>query len=74
MTPLISFVDENDLHHINWDAKVHDFIDKDNKELDLSSVAFLLPSNVLADIKSIPISSSPRFSHDGSFTLELATG
>ena len=24
ITPLISFVDENDLHHLNWDAKVHD--------------------------------------------------
>ena len=27
MTPLISFVDENNLHFINRDAKVHEFID-----------------------------------------------
>ena len=80
MTPLISFVDENDLHYINWDAKVNYFIDQDSKELNLSLIASLLPSNVLADIKLVPISSSPiedmliwGFSHDSSFTLKLAT-
>ena len=50
MTPLIYFVDDNDLHHINLHAKVHNFIDQDNKEWNLNSVASLLPSNVLADI------------------------
>ena len=26
MLPLMSFVDENNLHYIDWDAKVHDFL------------------------------------------------
>ena len=31
MTPLISFVDESNLHFINQDAKVHEFIDQETK-------------------------------------------
>ena len=35
MTPLISFVDENNLHFINGDTKVHEFIDQETKEWNL---------------------------------------
>ena len=31
MTPLISFVDENNLHFINRDAKVYEFINQETK-------------------------------------------
>ena len=80
MSPLISFVDENHLHYINWYAKVYDFINQDFKEQNLQSISSILPLNVLADIKAIPIPSSPlcdrifwEFSQDGKFTLKLAT-
>ena len=32
MLSIMSFVDENNLHYINWDAKVHDFINEDTNE------------------------------------------
>ena len=32
MTPLISFMGENNFHFINKDAKVHEFIDQKTKE------------------------------------------
>ena len=48
MSLLIFFVDENILHLINWEAKVHDFIDHVRKEWDLHSIVVCLPSNVLA--------------------------
>ena len=80
MTPLILFMDENNLHLINRDVKTHDFIDQETKEWNLHAIVSLLPSNVLADIKAIPI---PLFcledkviwgfSQDDNFTLRLAT-
>ena len=59
MSPLISFVDENNMQYINWDAKVHEFIDHDKKEWNLHSIVVFLPSNVLANIKVVPIPASP---------------
>ena len=59
MTPLISFVDENNLHFINRDAKVHEFINQETKERNLRSIVSLLPSNGLEDIKAIPIPFPP---------------
>lgn len=58
MGPLTSFMDENNLHHINWDAKVDEFIDQHGNECDLSCISSLLPSNVISDIKTIPIPST----------------
>ena len=58
MSLLISFVDENGWQFINLDTKVHEFIDHD-KEWNLHSITTLFPSNVLADIKAVPIPSSP---------------
>ena len=49
MSLFIFFVDENILL-INWEAKMHDFIDHVKKEWDLRSIVVCLPSNVLADI------------------------
>ena len=59
MWPLISFVDENHLHFINWEAKVYDFINQDSKEWNLQSISSILSLSVLADIKVISIPSSP---------------
>ena len=59
MTPLISFVYENNLRFINRDAKVHEFINQETKEWNLRSIVSLLPSNGLADIKAIPIAFPP---------------
>ena len=80
MTPPISFVDENNLHIIIRDAKVHDFIDQDTKIWNLHSIGSLLPSNILAYIKVIPIPFSHiedkviwGYSQDGNFTLRSAT-
>ena len=79
MLPLSSFVDKNSRQVINWDTKVHDLIDQD-KEWNLHSINKLLPTDVLADIKAVPIPSSPLedrfgwgFSQDGTFTLKSAT-
>ena len=58
MLPLSSFVDKNSRQVINWDTKVHDLIDQD-KEWNLHSINKLLPTDVLADIKAVPIPSSP---------------
>ena len=55
MIPLILFMDENNLHLINRDVKTHDFIDQETKEWNLHAIVSLLPSNVLVDIKAIPI-------------------
>ena len=38
---------------------MYDFINQYNKEWNLSSLASLLPSNVVTNIKAIPIPSSP---------------
>ena len=80
MTPLISFVDENNLHFINRDAKVHEFIDQETKEWNLRSIVSFLHSNVLADIKAILIPFSPiedkviwDYSQDGNFNLGSTT-
>ena len=80
MLPLISFVDENHLHYINWDAKVYDFINQDSKEWNLQSISSILPLNVLSDIKAILIPSCPLCdrifwgsSQDGKSTLKSAT-
>ena len=59
MSPLISFVDENHLHYINWDAKVYDFINQDSKEWNLQPISSILPLNVLSNIKAIPVPSCP---------------
>ena len=78
--PLITFVDENNRQIINWDAKVHDFIDHDKNEWNLHSIGTFLPTNVIVDIKEVPIHFSPMedrcswgFSQDGRFTLKLVT-
>ena len=54
---------------------MYDFIDQDNKEWNLTSVTSLLPSNVVLDIKAIPIPSCSiedmvfwGFSQDERFT------
>ena len=59
---------------------MHDFINKDTKEWNLQSILTFLSSNVLVDIKVIPIPSSPienrifwGFSQDGKFTLKSTT-
>ena len=75
MSPLIFFVDEINLHLINRDAKVYQFIDHDRKEWDLHSIATFLPSNVLANIKEILASSLEDrvclgFSQDDKFLLK----
>ena len=59
MLPFISFVDENNLHYINYDAKVHGFINHDTKEWKLHSISAFFPSNILVDTKAIPIPYSP---------------
>ena len=43
MTPIISFVDENNLHIINRDVKVHEFIDQETKEWNLRSIVSFSP-------------------------------
>ena len=80
MLPLISFVDENHLHYINWDAKVYDFINQDSKEWNLQSISSILHLNVLSDIKAILIPSYTLCdrifwgsSQDGKSTLKSAT-
>ena len=59
MMPFVSFVDENNLHYISLDAKVHDFINHDTKEWNSHSISSILPQNVLADIKVISIPWNP---------------
>ena len=44
MLSLVSFVDENSFHCINWDAKMHDFINQDTKKWNLHSTSLFLPS------------------------------
>ena len=70
-------MDENNFSNVNCKAKVHDFINQDNKEWNLHSIASLLPSNVITGIKAILIPSSPTknrifwgFSQDYRFTLK----
>ena len=77
MLPLVSFLDENNLHYINWDVKVHDFLNQDTKEWNLQVISTFLPSNILAYVKAIPIPYSPIedrifwiFSQNGKFTLK----
>ena len=55
MIPLISFVEDNNLQYIDWDAKVHDFINQETKEWNIQSISGFLPPNMLSDIKSIMI-------------------
>ena len=43
MVPLVSFMDENNLHYISLDAKVHDFINHDTKEWNIHSISSILP-------------------------------
>ena len=47
-------MDESSLQSINWDAKVDEFINHD-KEWGLHSIVAFLPSNVLTNIKVVPI-------------------
>ena len=55
MIPLISFVEDNNLQYIDWDAKVHDFINQETKEWNIQSISSFMPPNVSSDIKSIMI-------------------
>ena len=80
MLSLVSFVDENNLHYINWDVKVHNFLNQDTKEWNLQVISTFLSSNVLADVKALPILFSPiedrifwDFSQNGTFTLKSST-
>ena len=73
-------MEENNLHYISLDAKVHDFINHDTKERNIHSISSILPQNVLADIKVISIPwnlVNDRIlwgcSQDGKFTLKSAT-
>ena len=59
MLPFVPFVDENNLHYINWETKMHDFLNQDTEEWNLQAISAFLLSNVLADIKTIPIHSFP---------------
>ena len=38
---------------------MHDFINQDNKEGDLCSIGTFIPSNVIVDIKAVPIPLCP---------------
>ena len=80
MVSLVSFIDENNLHYISLDAKVHDFINHDTKEWNIHSISSILPQNVLTDIKAIHIPWTPiedrilwDCSQDGKFTLKSTT-
>ena len=78
--PLVSFVDDNNLHYINLDAKVNGFINYETKEWNINSLSTILPPNTVVDIKTISIPCSPiedrflwGYSQDGKFTFKLAT-
>ena len=78
MLPLVSFVDDDNLLCINLDAKVHEFINHETKEWNISSVSTIIPESVLAYIKAIPCSPIEDtflwgFSQDRKFTLKSAT-
>ena len=80
MVPLVYFVDENNLHYISLNAKVHDFINHDTKEWNIHSISSIPSQNVLADIKAISIPWNcveDRIlwgcSKDGKFILKSAT-
>ena len=55
MVPLVSFVNENNLHYNSLDAKVYNFINHDTNEWNIHYIFSILPQNVLVDIKAIPI-------------------
>ena len=60
MLSLVFFVDENNLHYImNWDVKVHNFLNQDTKEWNLQVISTFLSLNVLTDVKALPIPFSP---------------
>ena len=80
MPPLISFVDEGSLQSTNWYAKVYEFVNHDKKERNFHSIAAFLSSNVLVDIKVVPILASSLddkicwgFSQDSRFSLKSST-
>ena len=59
---------------------MHEFINHETKEWNISSVSTIIPQSVLVDIKAITIPCSPikdkflwGFSQDGKFTLKSAT-
>ena len=58
MMPLVSFVEADNLH-VNLDAKVHDFVNHETKELNINSISTIFPLNVILDIRAIPIPCSP---------------
>ena len=80
MMRLISSMEANILHSINLDAKVHDFINHETKELNINSISTILPLNEISYIRAIPIHYSPvddrilwAFFQDGKFFLKSAT-
>ena len=80
MMPLVSFVEADNLHFVNLNAKVHDFINHEIKEWNIHSIATILPLNVISDIKAISIPYCLvddiilwGFSKDGKFSLESTT-
>ena len=52
--PLVSFVNDDNLQCINLEAKVHEFINHETKEWNISWVSTIIQS-VLIDIKTIHI-------------------
>ena len=81
MMPLVFFfVEADNLHLVNLDAKVHDLINHETKEWNIHSVSTILPPNVISDIRAIPIPCSLvddrilwGFSQDGKLSLKSTT-
>ena len=66
MMPLVSFMEADNLHFVDvdakvnlhfvsLDAKVHDFISHETKKWNIHSISTILPLNVISDIREIPI-------------------